>query len=90
MTQVDVRGVVRHEADALLPQQRLEVGIRDVCLDEAGRLGQALAAARGEIVDDHDVMAVGEVSLRHVRADESRAPGDQDVHRILSMDRMDA
>ena len=59
--------------DLLLAQQGLEVRLGDVGLDEAGGLGQALAPARGEVVDDHDAVAVGQVPLGHVRADEARA-----------------
>ncbi len=69
------------------PQQGLEVGLGDVGLDEAGGLGEALAPARGKVVDDHDPVSVGQVPLGHVRADEARASRDEDVHRILSMKR---
>ena len=39
---------------------------------------------RSSTIDD--AVAVGEVPLRHVRADEARAAGDEDVHRILSIE----
>ena len=82
VAQVDLRGVVRDEVDLLLAQERLEVRLGDVRLDEAGLLRQPLAPARGEIVDDHDAVAVGEVPPGHVRADEAGAAGDEDVHRM--------
>ena len=85
VAQVDLGGVVRDELDPLLAQQRLEVGLGDVRLDEPRGFGQALAAARGEVVDDHHAMSVRQVPLGHVRADETRASRDEDVHRILSM-----
>ncbi len=90
VAKVDLGRVVRHEPDLFLAQQRLEVGLGDVGVDEAGGLGQALAAARGEVVDDDDAVAVGQVPLGHVRADEARASRDEDVHTILSMNRMTA
>ena len=88
--QVDLRGVVRDELDLLLAQEGLEVDRRDVGLDEPRGLGQALAPAGGEVVDDHDPVAVREVPLRHVRADEARAARHEDVHRMRRSFRMPA
>ena len=90
VAQVDLGGVVRDERDLLLAQKRLEVGLGDVGLDEAGGLRQPLAPAGREVVHDDDAVAVGQVTLGHVRADEARAARDEDVHRILSMSRVAA
>ena len=84
--QVDLRRVVRDEVDLLLAQQRLEVGLGDVGLDEARGLGEP---SRGGPVERSSTTTTrwpsARCRLRHVRADEARAAGDEDVHRILSM-----
>ena len=90
VAQVDLGGVMGDEVDLLLAQERLQIHLRDVGLNEPGFLGEPLAAARGQIVHDDDAVPVRQVSFRHVRADEARASGHEDVHRILSMSRVAA
>ena len=80
VTQIDLRGVVRDELDLLFAKKRLEVCLRDVGLDEPGLLRDLLPAPGGQVVNDDHAMAVFQMPLRHVRPDESRAPGHENVH----------
>ena len=42
-----------------------------------GEVGEVLALARGEVVEDPDVVAAREQRARQRRADETRAAGDE-------------
>ena len=84
VSQIDVRGVVGDELDLFLGQQWREVRLGNVGVDEAGGLRKALAAAGGQVIHDDDPVPIGKVAFGHVGADEARAAGDEDVHRILS------
>jgi hypothetical protein len=78
---IDLRRVMRDELDPLLAQERLEVRLGQVGLDEARAVGNRIAAACREVVDDDQAMPVGQMAARHVRADEAGAASDEDVHR---------
>src|SRR5262249_33187384 len=70
-----------HGADFLGLEQRLDLRlVADVALDEA-RARDRVAMPGGKIVEDDDGAAALAQELHHVRADVSRAPRDQDVHR---------
>ena len=61
-----------------------QTGSDDVALDEhetlvIGEVGDVLGGAGAEVVDADDVVAAPDQEVAQVRAEESGAPGDQDV-----------
>jgi hypothetical protein len=85
-TYVDLRREV--EADGRVdPREELGERLADVSLDELDPLGKVLPLPGGQVVEDHDVLAVGGEPLSDVRADEARSSGDEHRHtRILGAD----
>jgi hypothetical protein len=60
------------------------VGVAQVALHHlglAGRAVQVLAPSRREVVEHADLTARGQEPVGDVRADETRAPGDENLHR---------
>jgi hypothetical protein len=58
--------------------------LADVRDDELGSLGDILAVAGREVVDDPDIVAAGKQYVDYVRADEAGASCDDRPHRFLS------
>ena len=57
-----------------------ELVVADVDLVERGAGGEVLPLAAGQVVDDGHVVAQGQQAVAHVRGDEARSSGDQDLH----------
>src|SRR5205823_3565137 len=57
------------------------VGVDDVELAQLRRRVHELAPARGQVVDDRDLMALGDEPVHQVRADEAGSAGDDRAGR---------
>ena len=63
-------------------EEAFEVEAPDVAFDESGPFREAGPLARREIVEDDDVLAVGEKGVREMGADETGAAGHEDGTRL--------
>ncbi len=77
---VHLRGVQVQDLRPLDADQRGGARVLDVELVEARSGIQVVAAAGGEVVDDDHLVARGHAGVHHVRADEARAAGHEDLH----------
>jgi hypothetical protein len=80
---VDLGAEVEAELGPRLAEHLGET-LSHVALDESHALGQVLALAVGEIVDDRHLVAARQQRLDDMRADEPCAPCDDRPHRLIS------
>jgi hypothetical protein len=73
-------GEVNHRIRLLGAKHVGQIGAADVHDGEPRRRRHRLAVARREVVDDDDVVAGRDAAVDDVRADESRATGDENSH----------
>src|SRR5690606_37964640 len=82
---VDLRREVEHHIRRRLFDDRVDAGGRDVLAYQAAppggeRARQVALTATGQVVQDHDLAAVGDHTVDQMRSDESSATGDHSAH----------
>src|SRR5437016_14643453 len=72
--------MMTYDFRTFIPEDRRNRTIADVCLIETGVRMHILAPAGGEVVDNHHVMGFFDETLDEMRAYESCAAGNENVH----------
>ena len=82
LSHVDLRRVMEDRVHVRVVKEAFEVEAADVAFDESGPFREAGPLARREIVEDDDVLAIGEKGVCEMGADETGAAGHEDGTRL--------